>query len=66
MRIRVRTAKKSVLVLKFISSNLKKKYVLKLKQIISKHAKSLTRIMKNNIFVLGKQLAEAPAREVDE
>ena len=64
--MRVRTAKKSVLVLKFISNNLKKKYVLKLKQIISKHAGSLTRMMKNNSLVLGKQPAETQAREVEE
>ena len=42
------------------------KKVQKLKNIIPKHAQSLTRIMKNNSLVRGKQPAETPTCEVVE
>ena len=57
---------KNNLVLKFISDNKKYIYFRKLRQIISKHTESLTRIMKNSSLVLGKQPAETPAHEVEE
>ena len=56
---------KYILILKYISNNLKK-YVVRLKQIIPKHAESFTRIMKNNSLVLGKQSSGTSTREVEE